>query len=213
MNTAVCTLHATICDCTPCRTTTKPSIKEPVTLMQIIGLAIEVASRNSLSKGCGRYVYIYLIIQLLTLHRKAIAPIPLSFSLAVFHSPIIYDFIPKNFSLYNSCNIYTCISSIVTRAFVVYYFWFAVRIPSSHYSDSTYTTCPISTFLSSFVAPGESCLPNSVRTSTLLVTCIHPGTLSDYSVPSHYSNRKNDSLLNLIATKYYSFSQTLTIGN
>ena len=119
MNSVVSTLHAKICDCIPCRTTIMPSIKEPVKLMQIIGLAIEVPSRNSLSKDCGRCVHNYLIIQLLTLHRKAIVPIPLLFSLAVFHSPIIYDFIPKLFPLYNSCNIYTRISSVVTRAFVV----------------------------------------------------------------------------------------------
>jgi hypothetical protein len=88
-------------------------------LMQIIGLAIEVPSRNSLTKGCGRYIHNYLIIQLHTLHRKAIVLIPLSFSLTVFHSPIMYDFIPKMFSLYNSCNIYTCIPSVVTLAFAV----------------------------------------------------------------------------------------------
>lgn len=119
MNSVVFTLHATICDCIPRHATTIPSIKESVKLMQIIGLATEFPSRNFLSKVCGRYVHIYLIVQLLTLHRKAILPIPLSFSLALFHSPIIYDFIPKMFPLYNSCNTYTCISSVVTQAFVV----------------------------------------------------------------------------------------------
>jgi hypothetical protein len=91
------------------------SIKVPVKLMQIIGLAIEVPSRNSLRKGCGRYVHVYLIIHLHTLHRKAIVPIPLSFSLAVFLGPIMHDFIPKMIPPYNSCNIYACISSIVTH--------------------------------------------------------------------------------------------------
>jgi hypothetical protein len=119
MNTVVSTLHATICDCIPCRSTTIPSIKVLVKLMQIIGLAIEVPSRNSLTKICGRYIHIYLIIQPHTLHRKAIVLIPLSFSLTVFHSPILYDFIPKMLSLYHSCNIYTCISSIVILAFAV----------------------------------------------------------------------------------------------
>jgi hypothetical protein len=94
-------------------------------LTQIIGLAIEVSSMNSLTKGCGRYIHLYLIIQLHTLHRKAIVLIPLSFSLTVFYSPIMYGFIPKMFSLYNSCNIYiyiyiyTCIFSAVTLAFAV----------------------------------------------------------------------------------------------
>lgn len=105
--------------CISCRTTTIPSIKEPVKLIQIIGLAIEVPSRNSLIKGCGRYIHIYLIIRLHTLHRKAIVPIPLSFSLAVFHRLILYDFISKMFPLYNPCNLYTCISSVVALAFVV----------------------------------------------------------------------------------------------
>ena len=83
MNSAVPTLHATICDFIPCRTTTIASIQEPVKLMQIIGLAIDVPSRNSVSKGCGRYVHVYLIIRLYTFHIKAIVLNPLSFSLAV----------------------------------------------------------------------------------------------------------------------------------
>jgi len=151
VNSLVFTLHATICDFIPCRTTTISSIKEPVKLMQIIGLAIEIPSRNTPIKGCGRYVHIYLIIQLHTLHRKAIVPIPLSFSLAVFHRPIMYDFIPKMFPLYNSCNIYTCISSVVTRAFLVILLSVFSQNYYSHYYDSTCTTCPISTFLSPFV--------------------------------------------------------------
>jgi hypothetical protein len=111
----VSTLHTTICNFIPCRTTNIASIKVPVKLMQIIGLAIEILSRNSLSKGCVRYVHIYPIIHVHTLHRKAIIPIPLSFSHAVFLGPIMYDFIPKMIPLYNSCNKYACISSIVTR--------------------------------------------------------------------------------------------------
>jgi len=200
MNSVVFTLHSTNCDFIPCRTRTIPSIKEPVKLMQIIGLAIEVLSRNTPIKGCGRYVHIYLIIQLHTLHRKAIVPIPLSFSLAVFHRPIMYDFIPKMFPLYNSCNIYTCISSVVTRAFLV--ILLSVFSQNSYFSLLWFDVYDLSHvyFPLFFCAQGETCLPNSVRISTHLVTYTHPGTLSDYSVPSHYSTRKNDSLPNLIAT-------------